>query len=47
MPMIVAVVEGVGDAAALPELLDKILWEKHGRYDVSVAHGKTRSGDGQ
>ena len=42
MPMIVAVVEGVGDAAALPELLDKILREKHGRYDVSVAHGKTR-----
>lgn len=42
MLTIVPVVEGDGDAVALPELLIRILREKYGLYDVSVAQGKTR-----
>ena len=42
MRTIVPVVEGDGDAAALPELLVRILRERYGRYDVSVAQGRTR-----
>ena len=41
MPTIVPVVEGDGDAAALPELLIKILQQRYCRYDVSVAQGRT------
>ena len=40
MPVIVPIVEGDGDAAALPGLLTRILAEKYGRGDVLVAHGK-------
>lgn len=36
---IVPVVEGDGDAAALPELLGRILQEKYNRSDVVVAQG--------
>ena len=42
MLTIVPVVEGDGDAAALPELLVRILREKYNRYDVFVAQGKTK-----
>ena len=42
MPTIVPVVEGDGDAAALPELLTRILYERCGRYDVVVAQGKSK-----
>ena len=42
MLTIVPVVEGDGDAAAFPELLVRILQEKHNRYDVFVAQGKTK-----
>lgn len=42
MLTIVPIVEGDGDAAALPELLERILKERHRRYDVLVAQGKTR-----
>ena len=42
MLTIVPVVEGDGDAAALPELLVRILQNKYNRYDVFVAQGKTR-----
>ena len=42
MLTIVPVVEGDGDAAALPELLGRILRDKYNRHDVSVAQGKTR-----
>ena len=41
MHTIVPVVEGDGDAAALPELLIRILQERYCRYDVSVAQGRT------
>ena len=40
MLSIVPVVEGPGDADALPDLLRRILWEKLNRYDAVVAHGK-------
>ena len=42
MVTIVPVVEGDGDAAALPELLVRILGERFNRYDVLVAQGKTK-----
>ena len=38
--MIVPIVEGDGDAAALPSLLTRILSEKYGRGDVLVAQGR-------
>ncbi len=40
MPTIVPVVEGDGDAAAVPQLLTRILHERYNRYDVSVAQGR-------
>ncbi len=40
MPSIITVVEGPGDAAALPGLLHRLLWEKLKRYDISVAYGR-------
>ena len=42
MTTIVPVVEGPGDVAALPVLLDRILWERYERTDIVVAHGKSR-----
>ena len=42
MLTIVPVVEGDGDADALPELVVRILQEKYNRYDVFVLHGKTK-----
>ena len=42
MPTIVPVVEGDGDAAAVPELLMRILHERYNRYDVFVAQGKSK-----
>ena len=42
MLTIVPVVEGDGDADALPELLVRILQEKYERYDVAVLRGKTK-----
>ena len=42
MLTIVPVVEGDGDAAALPGLLVRILQEKYNRYDVLVAQGRTK-----
>ena len=42
MLTIVPLVEGDGDADALPELLVRILHEKYNRYDVLVAQGKTK-----
>ena len=42
MPTIVPVVEGVGDVAALPGLLTRILLEKYNRTDVNVAQGKSK-----
>ena len=39
MPVIVPIVEGDGDAVALPSLLTRILAEKYGRGDVLVAQG--------
>ena len=42
MLTIVPVVEGDGDADALPELLVRILREKYNRYDVVVLQGKTK-----
>ena len=40
MPVIVPIVEGDGDAVALPNLLTRILAEKYGRGDVLVAQGR-------
>ena len=42
MRTMVPVVEGDGDADALPELLVRILQEKYERYDVAVLRGKTK-----
>ena len=42
MPTIVPIVEGVGDLSAAPDLLYRILWDKHDRADVVVAQGKKR-----
>ena len=42
MLTIVPVVEGDGDAAALPVLLARILQEKFSRHDVFIAQGKAR-----
>lgn len=42
MRTIVPIVEGDGDADALPELLARILQDKYGRYDVAVVRGKTK-----
>ena len=42
MLTIVPVVEGDGDADALPELLARILREKYDRYDVAVLRGRTK-----
>ena len=36
------VVEGDGDAEALPQLLNRILTEKLNRYDIVVAEGKSK-----
>lgn len=36
------IVEGDGDAAALPELLVRIIQERYGRFDVYVAQGKSK-----
>ena len=43
---IIAIVEGPGDKAAVPELLRRILWERYKRYNIDVlkprvANGKT------
>ena len=40
MPTIVPVVEGPGDVSSLPQLLLRILLQRHRRPDVLVAHGK-------
>ncbi len=40
MPTIILVVEGDGDLAAAPILLNRILLERLGRTDVAVAYGK-------
>ena len=49
--MIVPIVEGPGDAEALPLMLRRILDERLERYDVEVAHGRknvvTAGGRGQ
>ncbi len=42
MRTIVPLVEGDGDADALPELMARILREKYNRYDVVVLQGKTK-----
>lgn len=39
MNAIVPVVEGDGDAAAVPGLLRRLLVEKFNRYDIQVGHG--------
>ena len=44
-PNIIAIVEGDGDVAAVPDLLRRILWERLFRYDIQApkpkqAHGK-------
>ena len=41
MTTIIPVVEGVGDATALPGLLGRILLERYNRPDVMVAQGRT------
>lgn len=41
MLTVVPIVEGDGDAAALPQLLHRILHERFQRYDVTVAQGKS------
>ena len=38
--LIVPVIEGRGDALALPRLLERILHERLGRYDIRIARGK-------
>ena len=40
MPTIIPVVEGPGDVAAAPILLNRILQERFGRADVAVSYGK-------
>ena len=42
MISIVPVVEGDGDASALPELLNRIISTKFNRYDIVVAEGKSK-----
>ena len=42
MITIVPVVEGDGDASALPELLNRIISTKFNRYDIVVAEGKSK-----
>ena len=41
MTTIIPVVEGVGDATALPGLLGRILLERYNRPDIMVAQGRT------
>ena len=41
MTTIIPVVEGAGDAIALPGLLGRILLERYNRPDVMVAQGRT------